>query len=49
MKTFDIYLNDLKEISQEEFLKTFNIKKEDLNHETMPIATVEMETDENGE
>jgi len=46
MKTFEIYLNDLKESSQEEFFRTFDIKKEDMNHETIPIATIDMETED---
>ena len=46
MKTFEIYLNDLKESSQEEFFKTFNIKKEDMNYEMTPIATIHMETED---
>jgi hypothetical protein len=43
MKMFEIYLTDLKEDKQEEFIDMFG---EDGNYDTFPIATVEIEEED---
>lgn len=44
MKTFEIYFNDLKPEAQRELLETFGLSSADeMNWETLPVATVDME------
>lgn len=48
MKTFNIFFNDLKPEVQEDLLKTFGLSSADeMNWETLPIATVDMEDSDN--
>ena len=46
MKTFEIYFNDLKPEAQQELLETFGLSSADeMNWETLPIATIDIEED----
>ena len=49
MAIFEIYFSDLTEVAQEALLKAFKTALQEENWETMPLAVIERELEEEGE